>query len=185
MGRVESGSPQTGFVPLWEFIAVHAFIMKLNEARKCSLSHGENTAPLMFPGQIWHEQKPNLNHQVSNIKHCSCKEQFHCWATGTLFLACVKSVNFARSLFTVLFCFFLTVRAKECSCKHISCSWSLSWYSRHFSIQMILTNQGLGLCDNLPLLPAYGLHYPVSISCHGTSASPSFSPETLTLPLLD
>lgn len=70
IGRVESGSggwgPQIGFVPIWEFVAVHAFIMKLNEARKCLVGHGQNTAPLMFPWQIWREQEPVLDNEVSN-----------------------------------------------------------------------------------------------------------------------
>lgn len=70
IGRVESGSgewgPQIGFVPIWEFVAVHAFIMKLNEAGKCLVGHGQNTAPLMFPWQIWHYQEPVLDHKVSN-----------------------------------------------------------------------------------------------------------------------
>lgn len=71
IGRAESGrgglGPQTGFVPIWEFVAVHAFIMKLNEASKCLAGHGQNTAPLMFPRQICCERELFLNHKVSNI----------------------------------------------------------------------------------------------------------------------
>lgn len=58
--------PETGFVPIWEFVAVHAFIMKLNEARKCLVGLGQNTASLMFPWQIWHAQEPVLDHKMSN-----------------------------------------------------------------------------------------------------------------------
>lgn len=69
-GRAESGSsgwgPQIGFVPIWEFVAVHAFIMKLNEARKCLVGHGQNTAPLMFSWQIWRERETILDLEVSN-----------------------------------------------------------------------------------------------------------------------
>lgn len=74
IGGVDSGSggrgPETGFVSIWEFVAVHAFIMKLNEARKCSV--GRNAAPLMFSWQFWRESIQDRNVANCNSVRCSC-----------------------------------------------------------------------------------------------------------------
>lgn len=163
--------------------------MKFNEAKKCSLSHGENTAPLMFPWQIWHEREPNLNHQVSSIKHCSRKEQFHWRGTSSVFPACVKSVNFTRGLFTVclfvcLGLFFGTKREGmqlQASIVHVTAF--CPDIKGTFSVQMILTNQDVVITFlytqhmvyiSPSLFPAT-VHRPLR----------QFSPETLTLPLSD
>lgn len=76
IGRVDSGSgrrgSETGFVSIWEFVAVQAFIMKLNEARKCLVGHGQNAAPLMFSWQFWHESVQDRNIANCNSVRCSC-----------------------------------------------------------------------------------------------------------------
>lgn len=89
IGRADSGSggwgPQKGFVPMWEFVAVHAFIMKLNEARKCLVGHGQNTEPLMFPWQFWHERESVLVRKVSDSNAARCDFYF---TICKQFLAC-------------------------------------------------------------------------------------------------
>lgn len=123
----ESGSSQTGFVPIWEFVAVHAFIMKCNEARKCSLGHGENTAPPMFPWQIWHEREPNFNHQVSSIKHCSCKKQLPCGYKQSFPGMWLKCRLYNKLNDCVCFFGFFSWQGATAS-EDISCSQFLSWY---------------------------------------------------------
>ena len=54
--------------------------MKLNEARKCSVGHGQNTAPLMFSWQIWRERETILDLEVSN----SNTERNNVWLKKTV-----------------------------------------------------------------------------------------------------